>query len=134
MRMANLACVGSHAINGVAALHTELLKQTSASRIFMSCGRRSFTNVTNGVTPRRFLALSNPALSQLITRKIGEGWVKNLEELRRLEDFADDAEFQRDWRRVKGKTSKTSPAVIKERTGDHCRSGMPLRHPGEAPS
>jgi starch phosphorylase len=116
VRMANLACAGSHAINGVAALHSELLKQT-VLKDFHDLWPEKFLNVTNGVTPRRFLALSNPALSRLITRKIGEGWVKNLEELRRLEDFAEDMEFQRDWRRVKLENKQALAAIIQERTG-----------------
>ena len=69
------------------------------------------------MTPRRFLALSNPGLSGLITDKIGPGWVKNLEQLRRLEEFAEDPEFHRDWRRVKLANKQTLAAVIKERTG-----------------
>jgi starch phosphorylase len=116
VRMANLASVGSHVINGVAALHTELLKQT-VLKDFYDLWPEKFLNVTNGVTPRRFLALSNPALSGLITKKIGQGWVKNLEELRRLEDFADDLEFHRDWRRVKLGNKQALAAIIKERTG-----------------
>ena len=116
VRMANLACVGSHAINGVAALHTELLQQT-VLRDFYDLWPEKFLNVTNGVTPRRFLALSNPSLSELITRKIGTGWVRNLEELRRLEDFAEDMEFHRDWRRVKLTNKGILAAVIKARTG-----------------
>ena len=116
VRMANLACVGSHAINGVAALHSELLKQT-VLKDFHDLWPEKFLNVTNGVTPRRFLALSNPALSGLITRKIGAGWVKNLEELRRLEEFAEDLEFHRDWRRVKLENKQALAAIIQERTG-----------------
>ena len=116
VRMANLACVGSHAINGVAALHTELLKQT-VLKDFYDLWPEKFLNVTNGVTPRRFLALSNPGLSGLITDKIGPGWVKNLEQLRRLEEFAEDPEFHRDWRRVKLANKQALAAIIKERTG-----------------
>ena len=86
-------------------------------RDFHDLWPEKFLNVTNGVTPRRFLALSNPSLSELITRKIGTGWVRNLEELRRLEDFAEDTEFHRDWRRVKLTNKGTLAAVIKERTG-----------------
>jgi len=115
VRMANLACVGSHAINGVAALHTELLKQT-VLKDFYDLWPEKFVNVTNGVTPRRFLALSNPGLSGLITDKIGPGWVKNLELLRRLEEFADDPEFHREWRRVKLANKQALAAVIMERT------------------
>jgi starch phosphorylase len=116
VRMANLACVGSHAINGVAALHTELLKH-SMLKDFHDLWPEKFFNITNGVTPRRFLALSNPLLSGLITRKIGAGWVKNLEELRRLEEFAEDLEFHRDWSRVKLENKKYLAAIIRERTG-----------------
>src|SRR5262249_20605873 len=84
VRMAHLASVGSHAINGVAALHTELLKRTVLSD-FYRIAPEKFLNVTNGVTPRRWLALSNPKLSALISRHIGERWVANLEdELERL--------------------------------------------------
>ena len=86
-------------------------------RDFYDLWPEKFLNVTNGVTPRRFLALSNPSLSELITRKIGTGWVRNLEELRRLEEFAEDMEFHRDWRRVKLTNKGTLAAVIKERTG-----------------
>jgi glycogen phosphorylase len=116
VRMANLACVGSHAINGVAALHSELLKQT-VLKDFYDLWPEKFLNVTNGVTPRRFLALSNFALSELISRKIGGAWIKNLEELRRLEEFAEDMEFQRDWRRVKLENKQAFAAIIQERTG-----------------
>jgi glycogen phosphorylase len=116
VRMANLACVGSHAINGVAALHSDLLKGT-VLRDFYDLWPEKFLNVTNGVTPRRFLVLSNPALSGLITQKIGAAWVKNLEELKKLEEFAEDMEFQRDWRRVKLENKRALAAVIKARTG-----------------
>jgi starch phosphorylase len=100
----------------VAALHTELLKQT-VLKDFYDLWPEKFLNVTNGVTPRRFLALSNPGLSELITAKIGPGWVKNLEQLRRLEDFADDPEFHRDWRRVKLANKQALAPIIKDRTG-----------------
>jgi starch phosphorylase len=116
VRMANLACVGSHAINGVAALHTDLLKST-VLKDFYDLWPEKFLNVTNGVTPRRFLALSNPLLSGLITKKIGPTWIKHLEELRKLEEFAEDMDFQRDWRRVKLTNKQALAAVIQERTG-----------------
>jgi glycogen phosphorylase len=116
VRMAHLACVGSHAINGVAALHTDLLKRT-VLHDFYDLWPEKFLNITNGVTPRRFLALSNPSLSGLITQKIGDAWVKNLEELRRLEEFAEDPEFHREWRRVKLEDKAHLAAVIRERTG-----------------
>ncbi len=116
VRMANLASVGSHAINGVAALHSELLKN-AVLKDFYDLWPEKFRNVTNGVTPRRFLALSNPSLSGLITKKIGPSWVKNLEELRGLENFAEDRKFHRDWRQVKLLNKRALAAVIKERTG-----------------
>ena len=100
----------------MAALHTELLKQT-VLKDFYDLWPEKFFNVTNGVTPRRFLALSNPGLSELITEKIGPGWVKDLEQLGRLEDFADDPEFHQDWRRVKLENKKRLAASIEERTG-----------------
>ncbi|HEY9619119.1 MAG TPA: glycogen/starch/alpha-glucan phosphorylase [Crinalium sp.] len=100
VRMAHLACVGSHAINGVAELHTELLKK-DVLHDFYELYPEKFTNVTNGVTPRRWMVLSNPRLSHLITRKIGDRWIKDLYELRKLEAFLDDPEFCAEWRSIK---------------------------------
>src|SRR4030095_6425771 len=94
VRMANLATVGSYAVNGVAQLHTDLLKQTVLPD-FYEMYPEKFHNVTNGVTPRRWIALSNPRLAQLITEEMGDGWIRNTDELRRLEEFASDAEFCR---------------------------------------
>lgn len=100
VRMANLACVGSYAINGVAGLHTELLKQT-VLRDFHALWPDKIRNVTNGVTPRRWMVLSNPRLSQLITDHIGDDWIHDLDHLRRLEGFVDDAGFRDRWRQIK---------------------------------
>jgi starch phosphorylase len=100
VRMAHLACVGSHAINGVAALHTDLLKG-GVLKDFYDFNPEKFSNKTNGVSPRRFLLLSNPDLSELITRRIGDTWVKDLDELRQLESLAEDPEFAQDWSKVK---------------------------------
>ncbi|HEX3613873.1 MAG TPA: glycogen/starch/alpha-glucan phosphorylase [Sporichthyaceae bacterium] len=100
VRMAHLATVGSHAINGVAALHSELLKE-SVLKDFYEMWPERFSNKTNGVTPRRFLALSNPGLRSLLDRTIGAGWLRDLERLRGLEEFADDPKFQQEWRDVK---------------------------------
>jgi starch phosphorylase len=100
VRMAHLACVGSHAVNGVAALHTELIKQ-ELMRDFYEMYPERFQNKTNGITPRRWLLMSNPALSNLITEKIGDRWVTHLDDLRQLEAFVDDPEFQQRWRQVK---------------------------------
>jgi len=92
VRMANLACVGSHAINGVAALHTDLLKQTVLAD-FADLYPERFSNKTNGVTQRRFLLLANPRLSALLKEVIGDGWTRDLTELSKLEKFATDASF-----------------------------------------
>jgi starch phosphorylase len=115
--MAHLAAVGSHAINGVAALHTTLLKRT-VLRDFHTVAPEKFFNVTNGVTPRRWLALSNPRLSALITHHIGDGWIADLErELARIEPLAADAGFRSEWRRVKADNKRILAALLKERTG-----------------
>lgn len=100
VRMANLACIGSKAINGVAAMHTDLLrKHTLADWNSMYPGK--IRNVTNGVTPRRWIAVSNPRLTRLITDAIGEKWLTHLEELRQLEKLADDPSFVQAWDKVK---------------------------------
>ena len=117
VRMAHLASVGSHAINGVAALHTDLLKKT-VLHDFYELWPEKFHNVTNGVTQRRWMVLSNPQLAKLITTHIGDRWVSHLEdELRRLEPLADDPAFQREWRKVKAENKRALAAVIKDRTG-----------------
>jgi glycogen phosphorylase len=100
VRMANLAIVGSHSVNGVAALHTELLTKN----IFPDFARlfpRKFNNKTNGITPRRWLLQANPELSELINSAIGDGWPADLDRLRGLEPFAEDAEFRKRWLKVK---------------------------------
>ncbi|HUB67330.1 MAG TPA: glycogen/starch/alpha-glucan phosphorylase [Candidatus Methylacidiphilales bacterium] len=100
VRMANLAVVGSNSVNGVAALHTELLKKHLFAD-FDAFYPGKFNNKTNGITPRRWLQASNPRLSALITSKIGDAWVKNLGELRKLEQWAGDPQFQIDFMAVK---------------------------------
>jgi starch phosphorylase len=116
VRMANLACAGSSAINGVAALHTELLKQQVLPD-WVEMFPQRFCNVTNGVTPRRFIVLSNPRLSSLITDSIGDKWPGKLDELRKLEPFAGDAAFREQFRNVKLENKKILTKLIKERTG-----------------
>jgi starch phosphorylase len=116
VRMAHLASVGSHAINGVAALHTDLLKKT-VLRDFHTVAPSKFLNVTNGVTPRRWLVLSNPKLTALLTRHIGERWISDLDALQAIEPLAGDAGFQDEWRRVKADNKGVLAAFIKERTG-----------------
>jgi glycogen phosphorylase len=115
VRMAHLATVASHVINGVAQLHSELLKQT-VMRDFAELWPEKFCNVTNGVTPRRFVALSNSGLTNLITDAIGDGWLQDLSRLRRLEPLADDPKFQKQWRDVKLANKSHLAALIKERT------------------
>ncbi|HEY0193478.1 MAG TPA: glycogen/starch/alpha-glucan phosphorylase, partial [Kofleriaceae bacterium] len=100
VRMAHLATVASHRINGVAALHSKLLTQT-VLRDFAELWPSRFTNVTNGVTPRRFIGLANPRLASLINEAIGDGWLRDLERLQDLEKFATDEAFGERWRAVK---------------------------------
>jgi starch phosphorylase len=116
VRMANLAALGSHAINGVAALHTELLK-THVLRDFYELTPEKFSNKTNGVTPRRWMVLSNPGLAQLLLSRLGTGWVHDLEKLRRLEPLATDREFADEWRAIKLQNKVRLSNYIQERLG-----------------
>ncbi|MDD3619726.1 MAG: glycogen/starch/alpha-glucan phosphorylase, partial [Desulfobulbaceae bacterium] len=116
VRMANLAVVGSHAVNGVAAMHTQLVKNTHFADFF-SMDPEKFHNITNGVTPRRWIMLSNPALSNLIDSAIGHSWSTNLELLSNLEPLADDEHFQKKWMKVKLENKKNLAAYIKDKTG-----------------
>jgi starch phosphorylase len=100
VRMAHLAALGSHAINGVAALHTELLK-TRVLDDFYVLSPEKFSNKTNGVTPRRWMVLSNPRLAELLTARVGSTWIRDIERLRRLEPFLEDADFCHEWRAIK---------------------------------
>ncbi|HSA39748.1 MAG TPA: glycogen/starch/alpha-glucan family phosphorylase, partial [Mycobacterium sp.] len=100
VRMAHLATVGSHFVNGVAALHSELLK-ASVLKDFYELWPERFGNITNGVTPRRFLALSNHGLRDLLDDTIGTGWLTDLDRLRELESYAEDESFRTRWRKVK---------------------------------
>jgi starch phosphorylase len=116
VRMANLACVGSSHINGVAALHTQLLARDVVPD-FHDLWPERFRNVTNGITPRRFLRLCNPGLAALITSVIGEEWVTDLDQLRRLEPFGDDPGFRAEWRRVKRDNKVHLGREVERRTG-----------------
>ena len=116
VRMAHLACVGSHAINGVAQLHTDLLRK-DVLRDFHQLWPQKFSNKTNGVTPRRFVALSNPRLTSLITEAIGDGWLRDLEQLRGLEPMAEDAGFRARWREVKLENKRVLAALLRRRIG-----------------
>ncbi|MGE0710860.1 MAG: glycogen/starch/alpha-glucan phosphorylase [Planctomycetota bacterium] len=116
VRMANLACVGSHAINGVAELHTELLRRTVLED-FHEHEPDKIQNVTNGVTPRRFVVLANPGLTRLVSERIGREWIADLERLRALEPLAGDAGFQEQWRAVKLANKRALAAQLAARSG-----------------
>ncbi len=116
VRMANLACIGSHAINGVSKLHSDLLK-TEVLKDFYDLWPERFSNKTNGVTPRRFLLLINPALANLISDAIGNNWLKNLDELRNLEKFANDAAFLEKWYKIKYNNKKELAGFLAKRMG-----------------
>jgi glycogen phosphorylase len=116
VRMAHLACVGSHAINGVAALHSELLRR-DVLKDFDALWPEKFHNVTNGVTPRRFIILINPGLTKLMTDAVGDAWTRDLEWLRALDPMADDAAFREEWRRVKRRNREALAAEIARKTG-----------------
>jgi starch phosphorylase len=116
VRIAHLASVGSHAINGVAQLHSELLKETTL-RDFFEFPPEKFLNITNGVTPRRFIVLSNPRLSRLVTGKIGDGWIKDLEMLRKLEGFAGDQDFRGHFKKIKQANKQELASYIEKQTG-----------------
>ncbi len=116
VRMANLAVVGSHSVNGVAALHTELLKR-DVMPDFAEMFPGKFNNKTNGVTPRRWLLLCNPALAELVTSRIGPGWVTDLDQLRALEPLATDRDFAEQFRRVKLENKKRLATHVREEMG-----------------
>ena len=116
VRMANLACVGSHAINGVAALHTELVKKDVLHDFFEMMPDK-FSNKTNGVTPRRFMVLSNPGLAGLIKRTVGDGWATDLTALRQLEPHANDPDFQAQWQRIKLESKYRLADLVETQTG-----------------
>ncbi|MGF1614591.1 MAG: glycogen/starch/alpha-glucan phosphorylase [Gammaproteobacteria bacterium] len=116
VRMAHLACVGSRAINGVSALHTELL-ESRVLRDFYDLWPEKFSNKTNGVSPRRFLVLSNPRLSALLKDTIGERWIRDLGHLQALEHYADDGEFHARWRAVKTATKSDLANWVNKRLG-----------------
>ena len=99
--MANLCCVGTHAVNGVAAIHTELVKQ-SIFKDFYEMNPKKFQNKTNGITPRRWIRCANHGLSKIYSEYIEESkWVYNLEEIKVLAPKADEPEFRKKWAAVK---------------------------------
>ena len=116
VRMANLATVGSHAVNGVAALHSDLLK-ASVLKDFHELWPERFSNKTNGVTPRRFLALANPGLRTLLNRTLGDQWLTDTSALRGLESHTGDAAFRREWRAVKEANKRRLADYVRAHTG-----------------
>jgi starch phosphorylase len=116
VRMAHLATVGCHAVNGVAALHSDLLKQT-VLRDFADMWPEKFLNVTNGVTPRRFVALSNAGLARLLDETVGPGWLTDAARLRQLEAHAGDPAFLQRWHQVKRRNKEILASDVRERTG-----------------
>jgi len=112
-RMAHLAIIGSHSVNGVAALHTEILKK-QVFKEFHDIFPEKFNNKTNGITQRRWLKLGNPALAKLISQKIGEGWITDLYKLKELERWTDEKKFQREWELVKLENKKKLAYCIKK--------------------
>jgi len=116
VRMAYLATVGGSKVNGVAELHSQLLRDNVLSD-FSNHWPEKFTNVTNGVTPRRFMALANPGLSDLITDTIGDGWLSNLERLRELEPFADDDGFLDAFAKIKTANKTRLATLLQRRDG-----------------
>ena len=116
VRMAHLACVGSNIINGVAALHTELLKET-VLKDFYELFPEKFSNKTNGVTPRRWMVQSNPRLSKLICERIGSGWINNLSQLQQLESWADNKDFRQQWQETKFAIKQELAKYTLEKTG-----------------
>src|SRR6185295_2547967 len=104
--MANLAIVGSHSTNGVAAIHSELLRTRTVKDLAEMFPER-FGNKTNGVTPRRWLLVANPALARTITDAIGDGWITDLAQLARLKPLASDATLCESFRRAKGEAKQS---------------------------
>jgi starch phosphorylase len=116
IRMAYLSVVGSHSTNGVAALHTELLKANLLSR-FNELYPDRFNNKTNGITPRRWLKVCNPRLSKLIDNSIGTGWPSDLDRLRQLEKYIDDVGFRREFMAIKRANKVDLAAIIQADCG-----------------
>ncbi|MGI9245500.1 MAG: glycogen/starch/alpha-glucan phosphorylase [Steroidobacteraceae bacterium] len=116
VRMAHLAVMASHTINGVAKLHSELMTQTIFTD-FAELYAQRFTNVTNGIAVRRWLKQANPGLSALVTRHLGNAWENDLEELERLRWAADDADFRREFRDIKLENKRRLAAEVQRRVG-----------------
>jgi glycogen phosphorylase len=116
VRMAYLATVGSHKVNGVAELHSRLLRETTLHDFF-ELWPEKFLNITNGVTPRRFMVSNNPRLASLVTGRIGDGWIKQLDDLRKLEGLVEDTGFRSEFQKVKQANKQDLADYIHTQTG-----------------
>ena len=116
VRMTQLGSLGSHAINGVSGIHSELLKKTLLPELYEIYPER-FLNITDGVTQRRWIVLSNPRLAELITNTIGDKWVRRLEEIKQLESFANDPDLMKKWQLIKHENKRDLAGIIHDRTG-----------------
>jgi len=112
VKMANLSIIGSHSVNGVSALHTKILKE-EVFKDFYTMYPERFSNKTNGITPRRWLKKANPLLAELITSRIGDGWVTDLDQLKKLVPLADDNDFIAQWGEVKKKNKEKLAVYIR---------------------
>jgi starch phosphorylase len=119
VRMANLAIAGSFSVNGVAAMHTEIIKKRVFPEFFAIFPDR-FKNVTNGITPRRWLNQCNPGLAGLISEKLPDRWLCNLEHLRDLAAYADDPDFRGRWKKIKQENKKRLDEYVRRKTGFEC--------------
>ena len=131
VRMAHLAVAGSHKVNGVSALHSGLLVQTIFAD-FADLWPERFTNVTNGVTPRRWLAQANPGLTALLDDTLGRRWRADLTELARLRRQASDTRLQDAFMQVKRANKERLADLVLRQTGHRGRPGQPLRRAGQA--
>ena len=116
VRMGYLSVIGSHSVNGVAALHSELLK-TNLFKDFYELWPERFNNKTNGITPRRWVAKANPAMSLAISKKIGDSWIGDLNNIKKIENFIDDAAFQESFVQAKTENKKKLISTIKNVQG-----------------
>ena len=130
IRMPYLSIIGSHAVNGVAALHTKLLKDTVFQDFYKLFPERFF-NKTNGITPRLWLMQANPELAELISSRIGHDWEKNLKELRGLEPFQEDEKFRKEWRELKQLKKKTADSLAGKKEWVFPQPGFHVRCPDQ---
>lgn len=128
VRMANLSIVGSHKVNGVAALHTEILK-SKVFKDFYELFPNEFVNITNGVTPRRWILLANPDLAQFITARIGDGWITDFTKIRELAPFAADANSRREFLAIKRKNKYRLIEFINKNNKQRNAQGLPIITP-----